>query len=50
MGGVLDSRCVCRVYGADGAVRHHVEAICRIVRINYRIVRLLVLNDLLTSS
>jgi len=22
MGGGLDSRCVCRVYGADGAVRH----------------------------
>ena len=23
MGGGLDSRCVGRVYGADGAVRHH---------------------------
>ena len=23
MGGVLQSRCVCRVYGADGAVQHH---------------------------
>ena len=23
MGGGLESRCVVRVYGADGAVRHH---------------------------
>jgi len=30
MGGGLESRCVCRVYGADGAVpctaRHHLQA------------------------
>jgi len=25
MGGGLESRCVGRVYGADGAVRHHQE-------------------------
>jgi hypothetical protein len=47
MGGGLEGRCVGRVYGADGAVRHHVKAMCRILRINYRIAHLLVLHETL---